>query len=201
MRRINLYGHVQRMENLLPRDEVNRLFRAPGHLGSDFPNELVCPVRGAETLGAIHPGYTLIPTSFYKELREKTGRRLAFVGQLGDDPYSKQLRESFPNDIFLESNGALADFQTIRKARHIVLPVSTFAWLAAWMSDAEQIHLPVFGLYNPARWPKHDLLPIGEPRYRFYQFPIQDAVPVEEFEQAHASLSWKVIDRLALLRT
>ena len=88
----------------------------------------------------------------------------------------------------------LQDFQTIRKAKHISLPVSTFAWLAAWLSEAATIVLPVFGMYDTKLFSLHDLLPIGEISYRFYQFPEQPAVPLDQMEEAHAMIDRKWIE-------
>jgi len=67
----------------------------------------------------------------------------------------------------------LADFERLRSARHVVTSVSSFAWLATWLSDAQTIHVPVLGLLNPAQRPDVDLLPLDDPRYRFYRFPVR----------------------------
>src|SRR6185369_8883813 len=54
----------------------------------------------------------------------------------------------------------------------IVLSVSSFGWLAAWLSEsARQIVYPALGLFNPIDRPDIDMMPIGDQRYRFYRFP------------------------------
>ena len=69
--------------------------------------------------------------------------------------------------------------------------MSTFAWLAAWLSDATNIVLPIFGIFNPRLFSLHDLLPFSEGRYRFYQFPDCPAVPLGELEEAHKAIRGK----------
>ena len=82
------------------------------------------------------------------------------------------------------------------------MPISTFAWMAAWLSNASTIFLPVYGLFNPNQFPDHDLLPLGDRRYRFYEFPIHHAVPVENFMAAHKDLegAWHPIPAVSLVR-
>ncbi|MCC6736670.1 MAG: hypothetical protein IT534_11175 [Bauldia sp.] len=51
----------------------------------------------------------------------------------------------------------------------MAVAVSTFSWLATWLSPrAETIALPVAGLFHPAARPDIDLLPIDDQRYRLY---------------------------------
>lgn len=195
--RVNLRGHLQRMENLLPREECNMLFPAldAGQLsfGGQF---VVCPVRGGEVLDARHPGYSLLPVGFYQEVIQMTGLHPVFMGQTEDNAYMRELRAEFPRGVFLPPLGPLADFETIRCASNLVLPLSTFSWLAAWLSNARQIVLPVFGLFNPEQYPDVDLLPLGDDRYSFYQFPFHHAVSLERYAKAHADLQgrWRKVE-------
>jgi hypothetical protein len=82
----------------------------------------------------------------------------------------------------------LSDFQTVRRAKNIVVCISTFVWLAAWLSNAKRIVLPVYGLYNPLQFPNHDLLPLGDDRYTYYEFPVHWAVPVDQVLEAHKQI-------------
>lgn len=197
--RVNLHGHLQRMENLLGIAECSALFSAEASIGISFGEEfLVCPVRGGEILDARHPGYTLIPIEFYREIFLSTAHSSltpVFMGQIDPNPYSDALRKEFPKAVFLPSLGALFDFQTIRKAKNIIVPISTFAWLAAWLSDAKHIILPVYGLFNPLQYPDHDLIPFSDPRYRFYRFSAHEAVKVEDAISAHRGVTWSIADR------
>jgi hypothetical protein len=196
--RFDLSGHLQRIENFGNLQDCREMFKAPSELGSYHRGCIVCPVRGAEILSAIHPGYTLLPISFYKHIFFSTGLKPFFIGQIGDDDYSKALLRSFPDAIFLPNRGALEDFQTIRKADAIVVSVSTFSWLAAWLSNAETIFLPHYGLFNRRQFPKHDLLPLGDKRYEFYDFPIHNAVDVSQFANAHENLVWRPVSHKEL---
>ena len=63
---------------------------------------------------------------------------------------------------------------TLRNAAHVVLSVSSYAWLATWLSEkAKTIHLPVAGLFSPLNRETF-LLPIGDPRYEFYKLSMPD---------------------------
>ena len=97
---------------------------------------------------------------FYQEVVEETGLHPVFMGQIAENDFTRKLRSRFPKAGYLHHNSAIEDFQTIRKAQHIVLPVSTFAWLAAWLSNAATIFFDFFGIFNPRLFSLHDLLPI-----------------------------------------
>lgn len=158
-----------RMALLPPRAEAARLFPAGAAEGADFgPRALVVSIRGAEVLGPRHPSYRPLPLAFYARLIDETGLDPVFMGQIADDPYCTALRARFPAARFVPSRGAMADFATLRRARHLCLSISSFAWLAGWLSEAETIHLPLMGMYHPAHRPEIDLLPTEDPRYRFH---------------------------------
>ena len=163
-----------RMANLLPAFEYYASFpRRTVAVPDEARHGLLINVRGAETLTGAHPDYGPLPIAFYRQLIEATGLPAVLMGQLADDPYSLTLRHAFPNALVLPSQSAMADFEIIRSARHIVASVSTFSWLAAWLSDAQTIHLPVSGIFNPDQREDIELLPVHDPRYRFYEFPIR----------------------------
>ena len=137
--------------------------------GHDY---IVVSVRAAEILADDHPDYGPIPLSFIDQAVRSSGKQPVFVGQLGDDVYSRTIRARYPDALFRPSRGELLDFETLRRANEIVVAVSTFSWVAAWLSHAQRIHLPVSGLYNPAQRPDLDLLPTNDPRYVFYGFDV-----------------------------
>jgi len=134
---------------------------------------LLINVRGAEILGNTHPDYGPIPLAFYRQLIKETGLRPVFMGQIASDDYSQAIRQWFPDAEVIPSRGAMTDFATIRRAKNIVISVSTFSWLAAWLSDAKSIHLPLLGIFNPKQRPDINLLPIKDSRYLFYDFPVR----------------------------
>ena len=163
-----------RVEDFPDRASIQTLFDGGTADVEGFGDDvLVINIRGLETLGGVHEDYGPLPFSYYRHLIERTGLKPVFMGQLGDDFYSKALRARFPDARFVSSRGALGDFETIRRSKHIAISVSTFSWLAAWLSDAATIHMPLSGMFNPAQRPEINLLPVGDHRYRFYAFPVR----------------------------
>ncbi len=135
--------------------------------------ELVINIRAAEILRAIHPDYCPLPISFLRELVAEKGLSPVFVGQVDDDIYGNALRRAFPKARFLKGAHWIEDFQTVRNAQNIVLAISSFSWLAAWLSmTAQRIILPVAGLLDPNQRPDIDLLPRSDRRYEFRELPL-----------------------------
>ena len=131
-----------------------------------------------------HRDYGPLQLGFYQQVVERSGRRPVFIGQLGDDWYSDALRQRFNDATFLEGGSVLHDFETLRRAHHVVLAISTFSWMAAWLSDAKTIHYPLSGLFHPMQVASVDMIPLDDPRYRFYLFPTRkwDATPEQQAE-------------------
>nr|WP_325265940.1 hypothetical protein [uncultured Rhizobium sp.] len=126
--RFSWIGYGQRMEYLLEKDECRMMFQNLDVPGIGTGDDVVlCPIRGGEVLDAVHPGYTVIPVQFYVEQVERLGKRPVFTGQIDDNIYMREIRRAFPNAEYLRTSGILEDFQTIRRAKNIILPVSTFA--------------------------------------------------------------------------
>ncbi|HVY18279.1 MAG TPA: discoidin domain-containing protein [Rhodopila sp.] len=141
--------------------------------------ELVINVRGGEILQGIYH-YPLVPIPFYQDIVRQTGLSPVIMGQLDDGPFCTELRRTFPNARFIPSQGAIRDFHMIRSARHVIPSVSTFSWLASWLSDAVTIHQPLLGFYNPCHEPEINLVATGDPRWKFYLFPLCYGMPQEE---------------------
>jgi len=140
----------------------------PGNPIAD--NEVAINLRTGDIIDGYHRDYTPLPLAFYHQLIARTGLLPVFVGQVEDNWYNRALREQFPAARYV-SGGVIEDFQTIRGARHVALAVSSFSWLAAWLSDrAQVIHMPVAGLFHPAQRGDIDLLPRDDPRWRFHVF-------------------------------
>jgi hypothetical protein len=181
--RLEHYGALERYRGFFSPSAATPIAR-------DMDGVLLINVRGAEVLGNVHSDYGPIPLAFYRQLVAETGLRPVFMGQIGNDRYSTELRRWFKDAEFLPTLGPIGDFQTIRAARHVVIGCSTFSWLAGWLSEARTIHVPVIGMLNPAQRPDIDLLPPQDPRYRFYRFPLRawSAAPdqlAELFVEAH----------------
>jgi hypothetical protein len=208
LQRVDIRTYGQRIENFLPAQAYRAVFTAaapdtPWDAQAAADDELLCNIRQGDILDGHHPDYVLLPIDFYAHLADITGLRPLFMGQLEDTPYTDALRKRFPAARFVASAGAAIDFEQLKRARFIVPAISTFSWLAAWLSDAERIFMPVLGLFNPAQNRGVDLLPLWDSRYRFFQFPMHYAAAVENFAAAHAALHglWRQMppDRLAAL--
>jgi hypothetical protein len=145
-------------------------------------DQLVISIRGGEILGAIHPNYTLLPISFYQRIIWQTSLEPVFFGQLTESPYMADLRKAFPTAQFIPGKNPQFDFDFLRKSKNIVVSVSTFSWMAAWLSDAEKIFLPITGMLNPRQQPSM-LIPSNDPRYRFFQFPVNYCLPVARYRE------------------
>jgi len=173
---LSFAGYVQRLEFYPDRAAFGAHFRCPDDL--DFPtlsrSQLLINVRGSEILTAFHPDYGPVPISYYRHIAERTKLEPVIMGQLGDDAYSEAIRRAFSGCKFLPHVSPLIDFETIRHAVNIVVSVSTFSWLAAWLSEAaETIHMPIKGLFHPQQRGDVDLVPVGDARYQFYVFPVE----------------------------
>jgi hypothetical protein len=203
--RIVVSDYLQKMEFLLDRSFYNSIFVKSSSLEyQPKKDDLVINIRTGDILrGIAH--YPLVPVSFYEHLVSRTGLNPVFIGQLQPSEYVTHLRSQFPTATFIDSRGAKHDFDFLRSATNIVVSVSTFSWLAAWLSDAKTIILPLTGFYNPAHHRETDLLPVDDIRYRYFLFPLNYGMPPTESLAHHERMKghWKEISRnqVAVLKT
>jgi hypothetical protein len=187
---------LQRQELFLPPKTYNEIFPI---ISKDVPvfsdKYLVINIRAGDILSGFVEWYPLIPIGFYVELVRTTGLTPVFTGQLDDCLYVDNLRKAFPNATFIESQGAVRDFDTIRLSANIVPSVSTFSVVAAWLSNAKTVYLPLNGFLNPCHKHEIDLIPTDDARYRFFLFPLNYALPEEEALIHHSRIEgmWKEI--------
>ena len=197
VRSIVYNGYGQRMENFLDVDVCRAAFRAPVVSPMRFDERyLVCHVRADEMLvGGPDPNYPLTPIEFYADIVAETGLIPVFLGQTGPSLYMDRLRARFPRAVILDTRDIVLDFQTIREAKNIAFGCGSYGWLAAWLSHADRIFMAVTGLLNPMQYHLVDLLPFGDPRYRFYLFPINYSVPLEHHAAAHRRIAplWRFV--------
>ena len=190
------------MENFLPRENYFDVFVPPPGLKVGFGREyLVGHVRAGEILDDTSPDYPLTPVEFYADPVAETGLKPVFMGQTAPNAYTDRIRERFPEALFLDTQDIVADFETIRRSKNVVVGIGTFAWLAAWLStEAENIFMAVNGLMNPMQRPIVDLLPYGDTRFRCYLFPINYAVNLDRVEAVHRSIApyWRHVTHTAL---
>ena len=197
---IQIEGYCQHTANLIPRDEIDydTLFPRPDiPIEGGSEDELVISIRGGEILRKVqHPNYTQVPASFYGELIRRTGLRPVFFGQLSDNPYCNDLRRRFPDAVFRTGTSPAVDFDYIRQSRNIVPSVSSFAWLAAWLSRAERIFLPLTGMLNPNQQRSSFYLPFGDRRYEYTLFPINYWLPIDRFRESEQAMEgrWMPVD-------
>jgi hypothetical protein len=75
----------------------------------------------------------------------------------------------------------IEDFQTVAYAKNIVTAISSFSWLAAWLSTtAQRIILPVAGFLDPHQRPEIDLHPTSDCRYEYRKLPLGKFVGSQE---------------------
>ena len=204
--RVILEGACHNVNNLLPPERYRDVFSVDPNLGRQTDaRSLLIVIRGDATMDAAQEDDVLVPVQFYADVIAETGLRPVFMGQLSPSPYMDAIRARFPDAAYWESVGGLADFATILKAKNIVVSISTFSWLAAWLSRATQIILPLSGMLNPFQNQSQNFVPAQDPRYRFYRFPINYAVPVAHYEPVHEALNGRwtpaTADEIASLRT
>ncbi len=163
------------------------------HVKGFDKTQLVCNIRAGEILRGVHKDYIPLPVRYYQLLAEESGLELVFYGQIGDDPYSESLRRHFPHSRFVASQGEAIDFETIRRSKNIAVAISTFSWLAAWLSDAQRIYVPVGGMFNPVQHPGQTYLPADDPAYQFVLMPIVKTVSL--FEKPDEF--WNIQDKIS----
>lgn len=203
LRRIIFSCYGQRMEHFLHPAYYRLIFKSPLDHPVGFDERyLVCHVRAGDVVDGATGNYTLTPVEFYAELVEQTGLKPVFMGQTDANLYTTRLRQRFPSALFLGTRDIMTDFETIRQSKNVVVGVSTFSWVAAWLSHADRIFLTVSGLFNPMQYHLANLLPFGDPRYHFYLFPINYAVPLVQHEAAHQRIShlWRYMPQELLRR-
>jgi len=153
------------------RERFAALFAAQPAIGQPIADdELAIHIRAGDIVDGLHPDYMPLPLAYYHRLVFETGQRPVFVGQLHDNWYCAALRAQFPQARFI-AGSISEDFQTLRSARHVALAISSFSWMAAWLSDvAQTIHVPQAGLFHPAQRPDIDLVSHTDPRFAYHPF-------------------------------
>jgi hypothetical protein len=204
---VELNWAVFRESNLTKPKDYFDLFPL-GSVGSDTPDDrLLVNVRLGDVSVLSHPNYGPLPISYYQYLRNTTGLKLRFMGELDDSSYVQDLQDHFPDAEFSETRSPIEDFQTIRRAKHVAIATSSFSWLAAFLSNAQSIHVPVAGMLNPEERPDIDLLPLTDERYVFHAISrvawsarYEDRFPPLSSYQELSATSVKSIKRSALRR-
>lgn len=125
-------------------------------------------IRAGDILSLKNSLYQPLPIEMIRYAKSQFNTSLIFIGQLEDSEYSRALRLAFPDEEFFFSDRAGLDFEIIRAARRVLLSTSTFAWLAAWISENNDlILLPSLGLFNALEAPEINLIDCNDKRYQF----------------------------------
>ncbi len=193
---VAIHNYAQHMDNFLAYTVYQKVFvDSEPQTGLVADDELLINIRGAEILSGGAPDYLILPVEYYRQIVDETGLKPVIMGQIGPGPYLDRLRAALPEARLIPSRGIMEDFSLIRNARHIVVAISTFSWLAAWLSNAEQIFFPVAGVFSPFQRSDIGLLPLDDPRFRFDLFPVYFAEPVERLLPHLSSLKgwWRRI--------
>ncbi|MDE2333213.1 MAG: discoidin domain-containing protein [Rhodospirillales bacterium] len=191
---VDLY--LQRSEFFLDRSIYRQIFPILSHDVPVFDERyLVINIRTGDIRTGHVPFYPLTPIRFWRYLADLTNLTPVFMGQLDEGDYVSALRHEFPDAEFVPSQGAIRDFDILRRAANIAPAVSTFSLAAAWLSNARSIFLQVNGFLNPSHLREVDLLPLGDERYRYFLFPMNFALPESEALLHHARIEglWREV--------
>lgn len=112
-----------------------------------------------------HASYCALPFSFYHEIiASENWRRIYVVTEDPTDPMAMKVAREYGAEIV--SKDVLHDFCFLRGSTNVVLAVSTFSWLAGYLSKADRIYMPIAGLFHSGVRPDIDLH-ARDPRYRY----------------------------------
>jgi hypothetical protein len=138
-------------------------------------DEVLIHIRANDVVVNPHSDYPLLPLNFYQEVCDMHNLRPVFMGQIANDLYGSTLRARFGGARIIPMSSVVEDLRLIASAENIVCSVSSFAWIAAWLSRrAQQVHMPLAGLFNPLQRPDIDLIPCDDARFHFYYFEPQE---------------------------
>jgi hypothetical protein len=196
---VHVYAPIWRQRNFSDPRFYQTVLPAPQAQPPVDENTLLIHIRAGDVAAPSHPSYGPLPISYYKYLAARTGLKLAFIGQLEKTPYVTALKEAFPDATYLCGGTPMDDFQAIRSAAHIAIGVSSFSWIAAFLStSAKSVHLPLAGLFDPRERPDVDALPLSDSRF------VLHAIPKRSWRQRYQDYladdaSFKVVSRYRII--
>jgi hypothetical protein len=102
-----------------------------------YPGEhdIVLNFRGTDLSGV------QMPFSYYRWILDQEQFDRLWI--VTEDPHHEtvvRLSDCYSGEVL--SNGAISDFTFVMSAKKIIMSVSTFCWMAAWLSDADKIYFP-----------------------------------------------------------
>jgi hypothetical protein len=159
--RVGNYGKPREYQSLFPVSES--VVKIPDDC-------LLIHIRAGDVATLTHDKYGPLPIRYYEYLIGQTGLRPLFINEPGRTHYLDLLKSSFPKAETIGGASAIEDFEIIRSAKNVALSVSSFSWMATFLSSrVQQIHLPLAGHFDPADDPTPDFLPLNDNRYIFHR--------------------------------
>ncbi|EGD72227.1 hypothetical protein PTSG_00248 [Salpingoeca rosetta] len=118
-----------------------------------------------------------LPWDYYDRILQRYQRKggwdtVWLASRCGEHhPIAQQLMTKYGARV-IQGDGSknwasMHDWLFMRSARRLVMSQSTYAWWAAWLGDAEEVHYPLAGDWW-GKGPRHTLYPVDEPRYVFH---------------------------------
>ena len=131
------------------------------------------------------PDYHPLPIRFYESLASTSNKPLAFIGEVDANPdYISQLNLRCKSSIVVPPGCLHRDFNLLREAEMLTMAVSTFSWLASWISEkATVVNIPIAGFLNPVIRPDIDLTSQLSARYIKCPIEIPDRSNRDEFQK------------------
>jgi len=103
-------------------------------------HDIVLNFRGTDL------AWAQMPLKYYRWILDKEQFDKLWI--VTEDPGHKtvlKLLEMYPGEVL--SNGPIKDLKFVMAAKKIIMTVSTFCWVAAWLSDADKIYFPIGSPY------------------------------------------------------
>ena len=170
---------------------------------------LLIHIRAGDVATLTNDKYGPLPIRYYQYLLAQTGLRPLFICEPGRTHYIDLLKATFPKAEMIGGASAIEDFEIIRSAKNVALSVSSFSWMATFLSSrVQQIHLPLAGHFDPADDLTPDFLPLNDTRYIFHHVSreawskrYEDPVGPRDGYSIASRASVRALKTVAFLRT
>lgn len=184
-RKIHLCGYFQRYEYFRDKKELIRSWIKFPQYNQQYPqnNDLVIHLRIGDVFdGPYHEAYAPTPYCYYKSIIENESFKKLYIlcggsfKQTFNNPLVDKITKNFGGTI-IHNNNMYQDFDFLLHSNKLAMSFSTFAWWGAWLSNAEKIHFPIFGMWHPKTiWKNNnDLYVNNEPRYIYHElYPVNN---------------------------
>lgn len=187
---VNFTGYLQKIFLFGSCDFWSAKFVNKEYVDLSFSEkEIVINIRSNELLYGLWQ-YPIIPIEFIKKVIRETKLNPVFVGQMEDNAYCDEIRECFPNARYINHVSPMFDFEVLRRSINSLVAISTFSFIANWLSNASKIILPIYGFYNfPASYGEIDLIPIGDKRFSYYLLPFIGGISEAKMQSISEEIS------------